>query len=84
MYLSTSYILAELCSISFNPINFRPHEYFAMSKVKSKIRKAKGRCEEEEGIGAPSNNLEEKDLLCCLPEGQGTVEQAAYIFNDVL
>ena len=43
-----------------------------MSKVKSKIRKAKGRGEEEEEIGAAGNNLEEKDLLCCLPKGQGT------------
>ena len=63
----------HLLTISFNPINFRPHAYFAMSKVKSKIRKAKGRGEEEEEIGAADNNLEEKDLLCCLPEGQGTV-----------
>ena len=70
-------------TISFNPINFRPHEYFAMSKVKSKIRKAKGRGEEEEGIGAASNNLEEKDLLCCLPEGQGTVgTSSTYMHND--
>ena len=41
-----------------------------MSKVKSKIRKAKGR--EEEDTGAAANNLEEgEDLLCCLPPGQG-------------
>ena len=53
-----------------------------MSKVKSKIRKAKGRGEEEEETGTAGNNLEEKDLLCCLPEGQGTVEQAAYMHND--
>ena len=56
-----------------------------MSKVKSKIRKAKGRGEEEEEeeIGAAGNNLEEKDLLCCLPEGQGTVEQAAYMHSTL-
>ena len=44
-----------------------------MSKVKSKIRKAKGREEEETGVA--SNKLEEgKELLCCLPEGQGGAE----------
>ena len=57
--------------ISFRPLNFRPDQYLvAMSKVKSKIRKAKGM--EEEETGAAANNLEEgEDLLCCLPPGQG-------------
>ena len=65
--------------ISFRPLNFRPDQYLvAMSKVKSKIRKAKGREEEEEDTGAAANNLEEgKDLLCCLPQGQGAVQ-----YND--
>ena len=49
-----------------------------MSKVKSKIRKAKGREDEEEETGAAANNLEErKNLLCCLPQGQGAVQ-----YND--
>ena len=62
---------SSIYTFSFRPINFRPHQYLvAMSKVKSKIRKAKGR--EEEDTGAAANNLEEgEDLLCCLPPGQG-------------
>ena len=43
-----------------------------MSKVKSKIRKAKGK-EEEKRTSAKTLD-EGKDLLCCLPEGQGTVQ----------
>ena len=63
-------------TISFRLINFRSHEYLAaMSKVKSKIRKAKGREEEDGGTAAAANNLDEgKELLCCLPEGQGAVQ----------
>ena len=47
-----------------------------MSKVKIKIRKARGREEEEETAASAKilDDHEGKDLLCCLPEGQGTVQ----------
>ena len=51
-------------------INFRPEQHdTVMSKVKSKIRKGKlaGREEEE-------TTEEGTDLLCCVPDGQGTAE----------
>ena len=56
------------------PIHFRPHyNRTAMSKVKSKIRKAKGREEDENGVAAVNNLEDGKGLLCCLPSGQGAV-----------